>query len=104
MRAVGTLSANVIRDTVVLPETGTLGGGVLAQGANLNVFNSRIYSNRGIGVSYVNTSLGEIARNEIHDNRGSAVCLHLAGNVNVHSNTVYNNVNNTVGVCRETTP
>jgi hypothetical protein len=104
VRAVGTLSANIVRDTVVLPETGTLGGGVLAQGANLNVFNSKIYSNRGIGVSYVNTSLGEIARNEIYDNRGSAVCLHLVGHVNVHSNTIYNNVNNAVGICHETTP
>ena len=104
MRAVGTISQNVIRDTVVLPETGTLGGGVLGQGANLNVFSSRIYSNRGIGVSYVNTSLGEVARNEIFDNRGSAVCLHLAGNVNVHDNNIHNNVNNNVGVCHETTP
>ena len=46
-----------------LPETGTLGGGVLAQGANMDVRNSRIHSNRGIGVSYVNTSLGAITSN-----------------------------------------
>jgi hypothetical protein len=104
VRAVGTIVSNVVRDTVVLPETGTLGGGVLAQGANLDVRSSRIFGNRGIGVSYVNTSVGTIANNEIFDNRGSAVCLYVAGNVNVQGNTIYNNVNDSIGICRETTP
>lgn len=104
VRAVGRIVNNVIRDTVVLPETGTLGGGVLGQGANLDVINSRIYGNRGIGVSYVNTSLGEVSGNEIYDNRGSAVCLFLAGRVNVHDNNVRNNESNDIGLCRETTP
>jgi hypothetical protein len=104
VRAVGTLVNNVIRDTVVLPETGTLGGGVLGQGANLDVRNSRIYTNRGIGVSYVNTSIGEVSSNEIYDNRGSAVCLFRAGKVVVRDNAIRNNVVNEVGVCRETTP
>jgi parallel beta-helix repeat protein len=104
IRAVGVINNNDIHDTVVLPETGTLGGGVLAQGANLDVTNSRIYRNRGIGVSYVNTSLGRIINNRIYDNRGSAICLHLAGNVTVQGNTLTGNVNNQVGVCHETTP
>jgi len=104
VRAVGSITNNVIRDTVVLPETGTLGGGVLAQGANLDVRNSLVHNNRGIGVSYVNTSLGSITGNEIHSNRGSAVCLYVAGSVTVRDNTIYNNVNDTVGICRETTP
>ena len=104
VRAVGVIQNNIIRDTVVLPETGTLGGGVLGQGANLTVRNSRIYSNRGIGVSYVNTSLGEISGNEIYDNRGSAICLFKAGDVRISNNQIRNNVNNTVGVCHETTP
>lgn len=104
VRAVGVIQNNVVRDTVVLPETGTLGGGVLGQGANLTVKNSRIYNNRGIGVSYVNTSLGEISGNEIYDNRGSAICLFKAGEVRVMNNTIRNNVENTVGICRETTP
>ena len=104
VRAVGVLSNNVIRDTVVLPETGTLGGGVLGQGANLDVRNSRIYANRGIGVSYVNTSVGEIAGNEIYDNRGSAICLYFAGKVTVKDNNVHNNESDSIGLCRETTP
>jgi hypothetical protein len=104
IRAVGRINNNVIRNTVVLPETGTLGGGVLGQGANMDVTNSQIYGNRGIGVSYVNTSLGRIDNNQIYDNRGSAICIFRAGNVTASGNNIYNNVNNTVGVCRETTP
>jgi hypothetical protein len=104
VRAVGSITNNVIRDTVVLPETGTLGGGVLGQGANIDVRNSRIYSNRGIGVSYVNTSVGSITNNEIYDNRGSAICLFKAGAVTVRDNIIRNNVENGVGLCKETTP
>lgn len=104
IRAVGSLNNNDIHDSVVLPETGTLGGGVLAQGANLDVTNSRIYRNRGIGVSYVNTSLGRIMNNRIYDNRGSGICIFRAGNVTTSGNVLTGNVDNTVGVCHETTP
>jgi hypothetical protein len=104
IRAVGTINNNDIHDSVVLPQTRTLGGGVLAQGANLDVTNSRVYRNRGIGVSYVNTSLGHIVNNRITDNRGSAICIHRAGNVIASGNVLTGNVDNTVGVCRETTP
>lgn len=104
VRAVGVLNDNTIRNTVVLPENGRLGGGVLGQGANLTVTNSRIFANRGIGVSYVNTTLGEISNNEIYDNRGSAICLYFAGKVNVQNNNIRNNESDDIGLCRETTP
>lgn len=104
VRAVGTINNNTIHDSVVLSDTGRLGGGVLAQGANLHVRNSRIYANRGIGVSFVNTSLGSIVGNEIRDNRGSAICLYLAGSVDVRDNRIFRNVDDRPGVCRETTP
>lgn len=104
VRAVGRISNADIHDTIVLPETGTLGGGVLGQGANLDVVGSRIYRNRGIGVSYVNTSLGTVENNQIFDNRGSAVCTFLAGAVTVRGNNVYGNESNDIGLCRETTP
>ncbi len=104
VRAAGSLNANDIHDTVVLPETGTLGGGVLGQGANLNVTNSRIHNNRGIGVSYVNTSLGTISGNTITDNRGSAICIYHAGDVRTSANVTHGNAVDTVGVCHETTP
>ncbi len=104
IRAVGVLNNNDIHDSTVLPETGTLGGGVLAQGANLTVTNSSVYGNRGIGVSYVNTSTGRIENNRIYDNRGSGICLFRAGNVTTSGNTLTGNVNNSVGVCHETTP
>jgi parallel beta helix pectate lyase-like protein len=104
IRAVGRINNNVIRNTVVLPETGTLGGGVLGQGANMDVTNSKIYGNRGIGVSYVNTSLGRIENNEIHDNGGSAICMFRAGAVTATGNTIYGNARDGVGICHETTP
>jgi parallel beta-helix repeat protein len=104
VRAVGRINNADIHDTVVLPQTGTLGGGVLGQGANMDVSNSRIYNNRGIGVSYVNTSLGGIDGNTIHDNRGSAICIYHAGVVTVGDNTIYGNEDDEVGVCHETTP
>ena len=104
IRAVGRINNNVIRNTVVLPETGTLGGGVLGQGANMDVTNSQIYGNRGIGVSYVNTSLGRIDNNQIYDNRGSAICMFRAGNVTASGNNIRNNAINAVGICHETTP
>jgi len=104
VRAVGSLNSNTIHDTVVLPQTRTLGGGVLAQGANLDVSNSRIYNNRGIGVSFVNTSLGAITGNMIYDNRGSAICEFHAGDITTARNTIFGNADNTVGVCDETTP
>ena len=104
IRAVGRINSNVIRNTVVLPETGTLGGGILGQGANMDVTNSQIYGNRGIGVSYVNTSLGRIDNNQIHDNRGSAICMFRAGAVTATGNVIYANARDAVGVCHETTP
>jgi parallel beta-helix repeat protein len=52
----------------------------------------------------VNTSLGRIEGNNIHDNGGSAICVFRAGNVAIGSNQISNNVVNTPGVCRETTP
>jgi hypothetical protein len=104
VRAVGRISNASIHDSVVLAETGTLGGGVLAQGANLDVSNSMIHDNRGIGVSFVNTSLGTVTGNWIWGNRGSAICVYRAGNVSTAGNLAFNNVDNTPGVCRETTP
>ncbi|MDP9238851.1 MAG: right-handed parallel beta-helix repeat-containing protein [Chloroflexota bacterium] len=104
VRAVGRINNADIHDTVVLPQTRTLGGGVLGQGANLDVSNSRIYRNRGIGVSYVNTSLGTIDDNYIHDNRGSAICIFRAGDVQTAANNIGGNAVDTVGVCDETTP
>lgn len=104
IRAVGRMNNAVIRNSVVLPDTGTLGGGFLAQGANVDVTNSQIYGNRGIGVSYVNTSLGRITGNTIRDNRGSAICIYRAGVVTATDNVIYGNSRDGVGVCHETTP
>lgn len=104
VRAAGAINRAVIRDSVVLAETGTLGGGVLAQGANVDVTNSDVYGNRGIGISYVNTSLGRIVGNNIHDNGGSGICVWRAGRVVVDSNRLTGNADNAPGVCKETTP
>ncbi len=104
VRASGLIAGDDIHDSVVLPQTGTLGGGVLAQGANLDVINSRIHGNRGIGVSFVNTSLGNINGNTIYNNRGSAICVFRAGTVNIGANAISGHVDDTPGICHETTP
>ena len=104
VRATGRINHADIHDTVVLPESGRLGGGVLGQGANMDVSNSMIYRNRGIGVSYVNTSLGSIDDNAIFGNGGSAICIYKAGKVVAENNNVFGNVDDRVGVCHETTP
>ncbi len=104
VRAVGRINHATIHDTVVLPESGRLGGGVLGQGANMDVSNSLIWGNRGIGVSYVNTSLGSIDDNAIVNNGGSAICIYKAGNVTTDNNIAFGNADDTVGVCHETTP
>jgi parallel beta-helix repeat protein len=45
-----------------------------------------------------------VSGNTIDDNRGSAICVYRAGNVAISGNTIFNNVDNTPGDCRETTP
>ncbi len=104
VRAVGRINQATIHDTVVLPESMRLGGGVLGQGANLDVSNSLIWGNRGIGVSYVNTSLGSVDNNAIVNNGGSAICIYKAGVVTTQNNVAFGNADNTVGDCVETTP
>jgi hypothetical protein len=100
--AVATLNADDVRDSVVLPATGTLGGGVLAQGARLDVTNSRVHNNRGIGISFVNGSTGSAVNDQIYDNRGSALCLSNAGTVSVVGSSIARNASDAPGVCRET--
>ena len=62
------------------------------------------YRNRGIGVSYVNTSLGAVTDNTITDNGGSAICEFHAGDVRASGNDIQRNARNDVGTCYETTP
>jgi hypothetical protein len=52
----------------------------------------------------VNTSLGTINDNYIHDNRGSAICIFKAGNIETSGNNIGGNSVDTVGICNETTP
>jgi hypothetical protein len=100
--AVGSMAGDEVHGSVVLAATGKLGGGVLAQGARLDVTNSRIHDNRGIGVSFVNGSTGSIVSDQIVTNGGSAICLSNAGNVQVTSDDVSGNASDTPGVCLET--
>lgn len=101
--AVGSLAGDDVHDSIVLAATGKLGGGVLAQGARVDVTNSRIHGNRGIGASFVNGSTGSIVNNQVYDNGGSAICLSNAGNVLVASDNLSGNASDAPGVCRETT-
>jgi hypothetical protein len=103
LSAVGTLTGDDVHDSVVLAATRTLGGGVLAQGARVDVINSRVHNNRGIGISFVNGSTGSAVNDQIYDNRGSALCLSNAGAVSVTGSSIAGNASDAPGVCRETT-
>ncbi len=88
-----------VRNTLVWPQTGTLGGGVLAQGAIVDLTNSRVYGNAGVAVSYQTGSTGRVDGNAVHDNRGAAICLLGAGSVIVGLNQVFKNATDKVGAC-----
>ncbi len=64
---------------------------------------ARIHDNRGIGISFVNGSMGSVANDQIYSNGGSAICLSNAGVVQVTGDNVSGNANDTPGVCVETT-
>jgi len=100
LRTIGTLNRNDIHDSLVLPQTGTLGGGVVAHGADLAVTNSRVYRNHSIALAYLNGSYGRVEYNEIFENGGSALCTLGAGPVTEFGNRIHRNASDVVGVCR----
>jgi Right handed beta helix region len=88
-----------IHNTVPYPPTGTLGGGVLAQGTSLFLTNSRIWSNAGEGASYQNGATGSVDGNAINFNGGGALCLSSAGYVAIGANTIFGNGSDQIGAC-----
>lgn len=103
LSATGSLRSDDVHDSTVLAASGKLGGGVLAQGARVDVTDSHIHGNRGIGISYVNGSTGSVLNTHVYDNRGSAICLHNAGAVQITGDALTGNASDTPGVCAETT-
>jgi hypothetical protein len=97
--ASASIDGAVIRNTVVWPQTATLGGGILAQGARVDVTNGLIYFNAGIGVSYQNGAVGQVYGTTISDNRGAALCLFSAGSVAIEANRIWGNATDKVGAC-----
>ena len=89
----------LIRNTTVYGPTGTLGGGLIVQGAHVDLTNALIYFNAGIGVSYQNGATGRVDTSIISDNRGAALCLFGAGNVAVGANNIFGNATNKIGAC-----
>jgi len=76
-----------------------IGGGLIVQGAHVDLMNALIYFNAGIGVSYQNGSSGRVDGSTISDNRGAALCLFSAGNVAVGANNIFGNATNKIGAC-----
>lgn len=97
LRASGLITSNVITRT--LPLNGWLGGGVLSQGAALNVHYNRIEGNAGIAVSFVNRAVGDVRGNVLRDNGGAAVCLWKVGFVDVRDNEIAGNLSDEIGSC-----
>ena len=101
--AVGRLAGADVHNSVVLGASGKLGGGVLAQGARLDVVDAHVHDNRGIGVSFVNGSTGSVENTQVFRNGGSAICLSFAGAVQIVGDWLSANASDVPGVCVETT-
>ncbi len=99
----GRLSGDDVHDSVVLAASGKLGGGVLAQGAHVDVDASRVHNNRGIGISFVNGATGSATNDAVYNNGGSAICTYNTGAIYIAGDTLTGNANNTPGACVETT-
>jgi hypothetical protein len=105
--AAGTIEDTAIRGTrplegAVLGAAGpgpVLGGGVLAQGARLNLRRVEVSGNRDIGVSFVNRSSGELVESRILDNGGYGVCLLPDAAVDIRDTTVQGNRSDALTVC-----
>lgn len=98
-RATARFDATVIRNTLVWPGSGTLGGGLIAHGASVDVTNAQVYGNAGIGITYQTGSTGRVEGNAVHDNGGAAICLYGAGAVYIGANQTYGNATNVPGAC-----
>ena len=103
LTAVGRLSGADVHNSVVLGASGKLGGGVLAQGARLDVLDSHVHENRGIGLSFVNGSTGSVQNTQVFRNGGSAICLYLTGAVQIAGDWLSGNASDLPGACVETT-
>lgn len=100
--ASGSFVLDDVHDSIVLAATGTLGGGLLAQGARMDVANSRVHNNRGIGISFVNGATGSVNGDQVYNNGGSAVCLSNTGAVAITGDAISGNASNAPGICLET--
>lgn len=94
-----TVTNAAIHHSSLYAPTGTLGGGVLAQGTSLALTRSHIWANAGEGVSYQNGATGNVDGDLIHDNGAGALCLSSAGDVTVGANTIFGNGSNQIGAC-----
>ena len=105
--ASGTIQDSIVRATRPLegPILGAagpgpvLGGGVLAQGAQLNVIRSEVSGNRDIGVSYVNRSGGEVAESRILNNGNIGLCVLTGNTVSVRDTMIAGNRSDNPNAC-----
>jgi nitrous oxidase accessory protein NosD len=105
--AAGTIEDSIIRGTrplegEILGAAGpgpVLGGGILAQGADLRLHRNEITANRDIGASFVNRSTGEIVANRITDNGNYGLCLLPGTAVQVRDNTITGNRSDSPTAC-----
>jgi hypothetical protein len=101
-RSKARINNNDILYSMVLPETGTLGGGIVALASDVDVLNSRVLLNRGIGLSYLDGAAGRVSNSVIANNRGSALCIFRtsASGITVTGTRISHNLDDRHGVCR----
>jgi len=98
LAAVGSVAGTTVQGTRPLP-SGALGGGVLAQGAELSVTESVVQDNADIGVSYQNGGGGAVTGGRIVGNAGIGLCIAGTSAVTVQGVTVAGNQVNGVNTC-----
>ena len=72
-------------------------------GPRIDVDNSRVHNNRGIGISFVNGATGSATNDAVYNNGGSAICVYNTGAIALANNNLTANANDTPGACVETT-
>lgn len=81
-----------------------LGGGILAQGARLDVIGTAIRNNAAIGVSYVNGSSGLVAASTITGNGDAGLCVVTGSTVELRDSTITGNASDDPNACGGLTP
>lgn len=85
-KASGVVEDTVVRASRPLPD-GALGGGMIAQAAEMSLARDTVSDNAGIGVLYENGSSGQVSGSTITNNGHTGLCINRGNAVTVAADT-----------------